>query len=81
MVSLKSLLVLYGSFMLLWSMILIYYLNRALVSQRQPTWLRTMISNGRSGEIVLYGSIVISPIILLFVTIDIIKRSISGVRK
>jgi len=78
MISLRLLLTLYISSGLLWSLIIIWYLNQALVSQYQPSWLRTVIKNHGMSEIVLYGSIMLSPMCLLFLTIISIKKIIKG---
>jgi len=78
MMSLRSLLVLYISFCLLWSLILIYYLNRALVSHRQPRWLKIIITNGSAGEMVLFGSVVLSPLFIFFTTLTVFKRLLKG---
>lgn len=66
MMSLKLLFVLYVNCCLLWSLILLYYLNKALVAQRQPAWLKTVVSSGAAGEMVLYGSVIISPVFIFF---------------
>lgn len=78
MIFLKPLLVLYISCMLLWSLILIWYLNRALVAQRQPNWLRTIIQSGQSSEFILYGSVMLSPAFILLGSALILKRIIGG---
>lgn len=74
MVYLKSLLILYASFMLLWSLVLIYYLLGAIISQRQPPWLRTIIKNGAAAEMVIYGSVMMAPIFVFFITIMAFKQ-------
>lgn len=79
MVYLKLLLILYGSTMLLWSLLLNYYLYHSLVTHRQPEWLRTILRNRGAGELVLYGSVMLSPLFVLFSTILIIKKSFKEV--
>ncbi len=78
MISLRLLLTLYISSCLLWSTIIIWYLTQALIAQIQPSWLRTIIKNKGTAEIVLYGSIMLSPMCLLFLTIISIKKIIGG---
>lgn len=78
MTYLKLLVVLYVSFCLLWSLILIYYLTKALVSRRQPSWLQTILRHGYAGHMVLYGSVVISPLFILFSVILFIKKLLGG---
>lgn len=76
MTFLIPLLTLYISACLLWSLIIIWYLNEALVCQRQPSWLRTIIKNKGTSDIVLYGSIMLAPMCLFFLGILSIKLSI-----
>ena len=76
MISLKLLLTLYGSACLLWSLVLIWYLNKALVSQRQPAWLRTVIAARNMSEVILYGSVMLAPIFIFFIAILTIKKLI-----
>jgi uncharacterized membrane protein YdjX (TVP38/TMEM64 family) len=74
---LRLLLVLYISGCLLWSLMLIYYLNKALTLNKQPAWMKTILSNGAAGEMVLFGSVIISPIFLLFSVYYIINKTLT----
>ena len=76
MISLRLLLSLYVSTCLLWSLVLIWYLNKALVSQRQPAWLRTVINARSMSEVILYGSIMLAPLFIFFIAILTIKKLI-----
>jgi hypothetical protein len=79
--SLLTLLVCYISTCLLWSLLLIYYLNRAIISQRQPSWLKLNMINGESSAIILFTSIIISPLLLPLAIILLIKKIIHGENK
>lgn len=81
MVFLRLLLTFYIGSCLLWSLALIYYLNKALVRNQQPSWLQTIIKNGAASEVVLFGSVMISPMILLIVLILFLKESITRRKK
>lgn len=68
----NGLLIFYVFSVISWCFILIYQLNSYISSRRTPGWYRPEI-----GLFVFYGSILLSPLFVLFVVLLMVKSLLS----